>query len=875
MTIAPGVRLGSYEITGPLGEGGMGVVYRATDSKLKREVAIKVLPSELAQDPERLSRFEREARLLAALNHPNVAHVYGFETATLSDAESVHFLAMELVEGEDLAERLKRGAIPVDEALEIARQIAEALEEAHEKGIVHRDLKPANVSLTPDGKVKVLDFGLAKALIGEVAGGSAAGSSGDLSRSPTRTHTGTQAGVILGTASYMSPEQAKGAPVDRRADIWAFGVLLYEMLAGARLFAGDSAAEVLAGVLKTEVSFAALPPATPPGVRRLLRRCLERRPKDRLRDIGDARLELGETLSGRAGDDAAAAPAKAPRARTLRRSAAAAALLLACGAIGFGIARMRVPRAAAPVDYHVLTSEEGFVYSARFASDGETIVYGQVKEGRPVALYSTRADATASRALDTPSADVVGISRSGTMALVLDRRYAGSWMRIGTLAQAELAGGSPRALLEGVYDADVAPDGASFAVVRGDGNEQRLEYPIGTVLHRTSGWVSSPRISRDGRRVAFADHPIVGDDQGNVAVVESGRPVQRLSGPLNFLHGVAWSADGREVVASFGTADDGAFLSAFASGAPPRTLLRTITRTRLHDIAPSGAILLSSDAFSVSVEGRLAAGLTTLPFGSQTEALIGGISEDGGTVVGIRGGRFEAGEYEAFSQRGEAPPVSLGTGIAAGITPDGRRAFLYTLRRNQDKLRVVPIGPGDERIYDLAGVDLQTSNYDPVSCAEDGQTVSFLGRRAGEEPRGYVLDLQDAKAPRAVTPAPVRNVRIAPDGRRLVAVGAGSLPELYDVATGTKSAIPGAVAGEVVVAWSSGSDALFVWDQKLPARVERLDLATGRRDLAFEWRPRGGTEGLYGLLNVTTDARWFLMRFRSGASTLAVARGAR
>ena len=631
------------------------------------------------------------------------------------------------------------------------------------------------MKVTPDGKVKVLDFGLAKAMDPPPGSASAA----DLARSPTLMNSPTMTAARERSSASSSarrptcrPSRRRAAPVDRRADIWAFGV---RALRDAHRRTAASPAtrrhEVLAGVLKTEVSFAALPPETPPGVRRLLRRCLERGPKDRLRDIGDARLELGEALAGRAGEDAAAAPARANRARTLRRSAAAAALLLACGAIGFGAARMRAPRAAAPVDFHVLTSEEGYVYSARFASDGETIVYGQVKEGRPVALYSTRADATASRALDTPSADVVGISRSGTMALVLDRRYAGSWMRIGTLAQAELAGGTPRALLEGVYDADIAPDGATFAVVRGDGNEQRLEYPIGTVLHRTTGWISSPRISRDGRRVAFADHPIVGDDQGTVAVVEAGSPVRRLSEPVNFLHGVAWSADGREVVASFGTADEGAFLSAFAPGAPPRTLLRTISRTRLHDIAPSGAILLSSDAFSVSVEGRLAAGLPTLPFGSQTEALIGGISADGGTVVGIRGGRFAGGEYQAFSQRGGARPVSLGTGIAAGITPDGRRAFVYTLRRDQDKLRVVPIGPGDERTYDLAGVALQVSTYDPVSCAEDGRTVGFLGRRAGEEPRGCVLDLEGRQAaargdPGAGPQRPDLAGRPAPRGRR-------------------------------------------------------------------------------------------------------------
>ena len=220
--------LAHYRVTAAIGAGGMGEVYRATDTTLGREVAIKVLPAEVAQDPERLARFEREAKLLASLNHPGIAHVYGFERATLPDGSAAHFLAMELVPGEDLAERLKRGPIPVDEALAFARQIAEALEEAHEKGIVHRDLKPANVKVTPEGKVKVLDFGLAKAFAGDAA----SGSSGDLSQSPTLAHTGTQAGVILGTAAYMSPEQARGRAVDKRADIWGFGVLLFEMLTG-------------------------------------------------------------------------------------------------------------------------------------------------------------------------------------------------------------------------------------------------------------------------------------------------------------------------------------------------------------------------------------------------------------------------------------------------------------------------------------------------------------------------------------------------------------------------------------------------------------------------------------------------------------------
>jgi hypothetical protein len=267
----------------PLGAGGMGEVFRATDSKLDREVAIKVLPDGLAQDPERLARFEREARLLASLNHPNVAHVYGFESATLADGSAAHFLAMELVEGEDLAERLKRGAIPVDEAIGIAEQIAEALEEAHEHGIVHRDLKPANVKVTPDGKVKVLDFGLAKAWQGPGA------ASADLSQSPTLAHTGTAAGLIHGTAAYMSPEQARGRPVDRKSDIWAFGALLYEMLTGKPLFTGDTIGDVLASVLRQEVDWTALLRADGSELRRLT--------SDSFKDRGPAWDPAGERLA--------------------------------------------------------------------------------------------------------------------------------------------------------------------------------------------------------------------------------------------------------------------------------------------------------------------------------------------------------------------------------------------------------------------------------------------------------------------------------------------------------------------------------------------------------------------------------------------------
>ena len=298
MPLGRGVRLGVYEVVAPLGAGGMGEVYRARDTKLGREVALKILPGSFANDAERMARFEREAKLLASLNHTNIAAIYGFE-----DSSGVHALVMELVEGQTLGERIAKGPIPIDETLPVAKQIAEGLEYAHERGIVHRDLKPANVKITPDGVVKILDFGLAKALSGETA-------AADPSSSPTLSHMATQAGIILGTAAYMAPEQAKGKPVDRRADIWAFGCVLYEMLAGKKPFEGETVTDILAAVVRAEPDWSLLPASIPLPIRKLLLRCLNKDPKQRLRDIGEARIGIEGVLSG-AAQDSASVPATA------------------------------------------------------------------------------------------------------------------------------------------------------------------------------------------------------------------------------------------------------------------------------------------------------------------------------------------------------------------------------------------------------------------------------------------------------------------------------------------------------------------------------------------------------------------------------------
>src|SRR5690348_8143489 len=319
MALKTGANLGAYEILAPLGAGGMGEVYRARDTRLGRDVALKVLPEAFARDAERMARLRREAQVLASLNHPNIAAIYGFE-----DSGATHALVMELVEGPTLSARIKQGAIPVEEALPIARQIAEALEYAHERGIVHRDLKPGNIKITDSDAVKVLDFGLAKAVEGDAA-------SMDISSSPTISRMATQAGIILGTAAYMSPEQAKGKSVDRRTDIWAFGCVLYEMLTGKMAFSGETVTDTLAAVIRAEPDWSALPETTPVHVRVLLQRCLQKDAKQRLRDIGDARIAIEEVLSGAAKEQMAAGRPVPVRRQLLPWGVAALCAVVAAG----------------------------------------------------------------------------------------------------------------------------------------------------------------------------------------------------------------------------------------------------------------------------------------------------------------------------------------------------------------------------------------------------------------------------------------------------------------------------------------------------------------------------------------------------------------
>jgi len=522
MTLPPGIRLGSYEITGPIGAGGMGEVYRARDSKLGRDVALKVLPQAFAREADRLSRFQREAKVLASLNHPNIASIYGLE-----DSGSTHALVMELVEGPTLADRIRQGPIPIEEVLKIAKQICEALEYAHERGIVHRDLKPANVKVTSDDAVKVLDFGLAKALESDP-------SSIDISTSPTISRMATLAGVLLGTAAYMSPEQAKGKAVDRRADIWAFGCVLYEMLTGKMAFHGESVTDTLAAVIRAEPDWSQLPAATPIRVRVLLQRCLQKDPKQRLRDIGDARISLDEVLAG--APDPSLAGAAGISALLRQRT-----LILGLGGVlvavvtGFAIWNLKPTPSEPPpiVSRYVITLPPGQQLAGldsgpavALSSDGTHLAY-VATQGGTQQIYLRAMDSLEARPIPgteratnpffSPDGQWLGffadrtlkkISVSGGAALTLGdatQPHGASWSSQGMIGVATTAIG----VLQQVADAGGAPQPLT-RLEKGESTHRWPEFlPGGKALlfgasQLSSNWTNSQitvqSVGRDDRR---------------------------------------------------------------------------------------------------------------------------------------------------------------------------------------------------------------------------------------------------------------------------------------------------------------------------------------------------------------------------------------
>jgi hypothetical protein len=504
MTLVAGARLGSYEIVAPIGAGGMGEVYRARDPNLNREVAIKVLPENLGADPAALARFEREAQAVAALSHPNILAIHDFGVAEVSiggRAVKRAYAVTELLDGESLREKLAGGALPPRKAVEYATQIVHGIAAAHQKGVVHCDLKPENIFITGDGRVKILDFGLAKTV----------GPAGDGSLLQTQSDIGTSPGTVIGTVGYMSPEQVRGLAVDHRTDIFSFGVVLYEMLSGARAFRGDSNVETMNAILKEDPpDLAVTGSAVPPALDRIVRRCIEKSAAERFHSAHDLGLAL-ETLSAPGSTSSGAAIVAAGRSST--RSVLAPWILLASAvtvtlaAFVAGRHSAEAPVGAAP-DYQRLTFRRGPIRSARFAADGKTVVYSARWGNEPFRLYSTSPGSPDSRALAYPIADVASVSSSGELALILDRRPVRGFAAVGTLARASLTGEAAREVLENVQDADWLPDGSGLAVAHYVDGRYRLEFPAGNGLRDERVRQRRARLTRrNARRIRRPPDP--------------------------------------------------------------------------------------------------------------------------------------------------------------------------------------------------------------------------------------------------------------------------------------------------------------------------------------------------------------------------------
>jgi Tol biopolymer transport system component len=827
MTLSAGTRLGPYEILAPLGAGGMGEVYRARDDRLKREVAIKVLPAELAADPDRRGRFEREARAASALSHPNILTVYD-----IGSADSTVYIAMELVEGGTLKDLVASGPVPVRKLLELATQIAEGLAAAHAAGIVHRDLKPANVMVSKHGFAKVLDFGLAKLVTPE---------DGEVSALQTAAGDATRPGMVMGTVGYMSPEQAAGRPLDFRSDQFSFGSILYEMATGKRAFERGTTAETLTAIIREEPApVSQLNPKVPAPIRWLLERCLSKDPEDRFgttkdlaRDLASIRDHLSEApISGEATGQQAVAGAR--RGRRLWPFLLGAAVLAAAVGLAAFAAGRKVGLVPPPV-FRQLTFQRGEIYSARFAPDGQTILYAASWEGRPVEIFVSRFDSPEARPFGLKAADVFAVSSSGEMAVSLGRRFAGPFLRSGTLARIGVTGGgTPREVLEDVQWADWSPDGQSFAVVRVVGSHSRIEYPIGRVLYETEGWISNPRVSRDGSAVAFMNHPLIGDDGGAIETVDRAAKRTKLASDFSTAGGLAWSPDGSEVWFTAAETGGNRALYAVTRGGSRRIVTRVTGNLTLQDVARDGKALICHDSLRSGILAWTPSDTKERDLSWLDWSSVRDISRDGSIFIFSETGEGGGPNYSAYSRRMDgSPPVRLGDGNPVSISTDNRWVLSISGNTRQRGVLLLPTGAGQSRAVS-SGLIVSGASWLP-----DGKRVVLTGSEEGKGVRLYLLDALDG-SPRAISPPGYRafDRGVSPDGKLVATLGPDQRRYLYSLAGGEPIPISGLEANENPIGWAPDGESLYVYKRGLyPARIFRLDLRSGQRELWKELTP--------------------------------------
>jgi WD40 repeat protein len=832
MPLAPETQLGPYKIISLIGSGGMGEVYRAHDSRLRRDVALKVLPASFTNDPDRLRRFEQEARAVAALNHPNIVSVFD-----VGEANGTHYIVSELLEGESLRERIPAAGMPIRKATELAIQFANGLAAAHDRGIVHRDLKPENIFITKTGQVKILDFGLAKLRSNEAATPGAS--------DQTATHfTGadhTGAGQILGTAGYMSPEQVRGDAVDHRADIFAFGSILYEMLCGQRAFKRNTSAETMTAILNddpqdlTTRTSASSPAAIPPALDRIVRHCLEKQPAQRFQSAHDVAFDL-ESISTISSGSAQASAAAAKRNRWLVPTLAAIVLLAAGAALG---AWYR----PAPVAYNPktlrITFRRGTIWNARFTPDGN-LVYSASWDGVASSLFSASPGSTESRPLSTNVADVFAVSPSGELAVGIGHRFQEGFEFSSMLARQPQGGGAPRDIIDGVEYADWSQDGSSLAVIRRVAGKVRIEYPIGKILYETPAWVSHPRISPNGKLVAFVDHPYGRDDGGSIAVVDSAGSKKIISTSYVSLQGLAWRPDGGEVWFTGTKSGSSRELRAVTIDGKERLVYLGTGTLTLHDISKQGRVLFTRDDWRAGAVGLAPGAKTEIDLSWHDWTVPRDLSDDGKLLsfdeTGEAGG--ETGAIYVRPTDG-SPAVRLGDGVGPTLSPDGKWAIALVAGSDGKRhLTEFPTGAGESRPIDTGDLQVHLAYFFP-----DGHRVLELGNRPGDHgQRMYIHDLNGGSPSPLGPEGTTLRYRgcISADGALVASLDPDGRPVIYDVATAKATLIPGVVDGDEPVQWIDQKH-IIVGRTEIPERVFTIDLSNGKRTLLKTFSPMDPT----------------------------------
>jgi Tol biopolymer transport system component/tRNA A-37 threonylcarbamoyl transferase component Bud32 len=842
---AVGTRLGPYEILAVIGAGGMGEVYKARDARLDRAVAIKVLPESFASDADRLRRFEIEAKAAGALNHPNilVVHDIGWDRGS-------PYLVSELLEGESLASRLKRGKLDVRRTVDYGKQIAAGLAAAHSKGISHRDIKPDNLFVTRDGRVKILDFGLAKVTAAAPAEGAA-------------RMIETEPGTIMGTVAYMSPEQVRGLVVDHRSDIFSFGCVLFEMLTGERAFRGPTPADTLSAILHAD-PVDALPAGSPipPALSRTIRHCLEKDVEERFQSARDLAFDL-EAASSVSGENVP----KTARKR-LPIWAAALGVLVAAAGVWWAVAR---PKLAAPA-FQRLTFRRGIIQGARFGPDRHTVIYAASWNGRPMELFSTEPGQPEARLLGAPSTGLFAVSATGEIAVAVGCRFLGSWLAEGTLAQMPLNGGAPRELLEHVIFADWAPDGKQLAVVVSNGGHQWLEFPPGHVLFRASatGWPGETRVSPKGDQIAFVDHHYFGDD-GSVAVLDLRGRKRTISSQFTSLQGLAWSPQGDEVW--YTGAKQGGQRQLYAStlSGRERLVLGLPGMATLRDISKDGRVLLSRDDYRTEVEFIGPGDDRPRDLSVLDATGVDALSADGSTLAVEESGDGVSGEHVMYVRKTDgSPAVRIGDqGTGRDLSPDGK--WLPSVNDADAKASgfwLLPLRAGAPVRVDTMGAVTK------IAWFPDSKRIAYTAAVGGIR-RVYLQDI--GGKPRPATPEGTWLDALSADGAWLLVGGWPGQVEryaLFQVDGNAPQPVRWLTRSDLVWGFATGGKAVYLSTVKDRSRIYRLDLASGRRDLWKELHP-SDPAGIRSLvrLRITPDGKSIAYGLVRTASELYVVEG--